>query len=100
MSSEVKIVYEDVENQLGNMKTATNSLKPAAEAPITGNTLDVVTKLTELSTKLETLLTKYQTALNTNIVTTGNSVAFMKETDQKISASMQCTVDVPRQVTR
>ena len=100
MSSEVKIVYEDVENQLGDMKTAANSLKPTAEAPITGNTLDVVTKLTELSTKLETLLTKYQTALNTNIVNTVNSVAFMKETDQKISASMQCTVDVPRQVTR
>jgi hypothetical protein len=90
MSNEVKIVYEDVENQLGDMKTAANSLKPTAEAPITGNTLDVVTKLNELSTLLETLLTKYQTVLNTNITTTTSSVAFMKETDANISTAMQC----------
>lgn len=90
MSSEVKIVYEDVENQLGDMKTAANSLKPTAEAPITGNTLDVVTKLTELSTLLETLLIKYQSVLTTNITTTSNSVAFIKETDENISTAMQC----------
>ncbi len=90
MSNEVKIVYEDVENQLGDMKTAINLLKPTAEAPITGNTLDVVTKLTELSTLLETLLTKYQSVLTTNITTTSNSVAFIKETDENISIAMQC----------
>jgi hypothetical protein len=90
MSNEVKIVYEDVENQLGDMKTAANSLKPPAEAPITGNTLDVVTKLTELSTLLETLLTRYRTVLNTNITTATNSVTFMKETDENISTAMQC----------
>lgn len=89
MSNEVKIVYEDVENQLVEMKTAANSLKPTAEASITGNTLDVVTKLTELSTLLETLLTKYQTVLTTNITTTSTSVAFIKETDENISTAMQ-----------
>jgi hypothetical protein len=90
MSNEVKIVYGDVENQLGDMKIAANSLKPSAEAPITGNTLDVVTKLTELSTLLEALLTKYQTVLTTNITTTSNSVAFIQETDENISTAMQC----------
>lgn len=90
MSNEVKIVYGDVENQLSDMKIAANSLKPTAEAPITGNTLDVVTKLTELSTLLETLLIKYQTVLTTNITTTSNSVAFIQETDENISTAMQC----------
>ena len=90
MSNEVKIVYEDVENQLRDMKTAANSLKPTAEAPITGNTLDVVTKLTELSTLLESLLIKYQTVLTTNITTTTNSIAFIQETDDNISTAMQC----------
>ncbi len=89
MSNEVKIVYEDVENQLVEMKTAANSLKPTAEAPITDNTLDVVTKLTELSTLLESLLIKYQTVLTTNITTTTNSIAFIKETDENISTAMQ-----------
>lgn len=93
MSTEVKIVYADVEMQLGEMTSATESLNPKAEPPITGNTMDVVTKLTELSTKLEQLLTKYQTVMNTNIQTTTSSVEFMNETDQKISTAMQCTVE-------
>ncbi|WP_144509668.1 YwqI/YxiC family protein [Bacillus sp. FJAT-22090] len=98
MSTEVKIVYADVETQLGEMTNATEMLNPKAEPPITGNTLDVVTKLTELSTKLEQLLTKYQTVLNTNIQTTTSSVEFMKESDEKISSAMQCTIDGPKQV--
>lgn len=96
MSTEVKIVYADVETQLAEMTNAAESLNPTAEPPITGNTMDVVTKLTELSTKLEQLLTKYQTVINTNIMTTSSSVEFMKETDEKISATMQNTVNGPR----
>ncbi|KQL36831.1 YwqI/YxiC family protein [Psychrobacillus sp. FJAT-21963] len=98
MSTEVKIVYAEVEAQLSEMTNAKDSLVPTAEPPITGNTLDVVTKLTELSTKLEQLLTKYQTVLTTNIQTTTSSVEFMNETDQNISTAMQCTIDGPKQV--
>ncbi|TQR21292.1 YwqI/YxiC family protein [Psychrobacillus vulpis] len=98
MSTEVKIVYADVETQLTEMTNALASLNPKAEPPITGNTMDVVTKLTELSSNLEQLLTKYQTVLNTNIRTTISSVEFMKESDEKISNVMQSTASGPRKV--
>jgi len=98
MSTEVKIVYADVEMQLGEMTNANESLNPKAEPPITGNTMDVVTKLTDLSTKLEQLLTKYQSVLNTNIMTTTSSVEFMNETDQKISTAMQGTINGPQRL--
>ncbi len=96
MSTEVKIVYADVESTIGDMTNAATVLNSKAEPPITGNTLDVVTKLTELSAKLETLLTRYQTVLLANSVTTTNSVKFMSESDEKVASVMQCTVDGPR----
>ena len=45
MSTEVKIVYADVEEQVGEMSSAAESLNTEAEPPITGNMLDVVTNL-------------------------------------------------------
>jgi len=93
MSTEVKIVYADVENQLGEMTGAVNLLNPKAEPPITGNTLDVVTKFNELSVKLDQLLVKYQTLTTKNIQTTAASVDFMEESDQKIATAMQCNVN-------
>lgn len=100
MSTEVKIVYADVENQLGEMTGAVDLLNPKAEPPITGNTLDVVIKFNELSVKLDQLLVKYQTLSTKNIQTTSTSVDFMKESDQKISAAMQCTIDGTGMVSR
>jgi len=91
--TEVKIVYADVKNQLGEMTSAVDQLNPKAEPPIMGNTLDVVTGYNELSVKLEQLLVKYQTLSTKNIQTTSASVDFMEESDQKISAAMQCTVN-------
>lgn len=98
MSTEVKIVYADVESKLVEITDTSNALNPKAEPPITGNTLDVVTKLTELSTQLEELLTKYQTVLNTNMLATSNSIGFMKEADRTISNAMQCTVPGTKKV--
>lgn len=100
MSTEVKIVYADVESKIAEMTLATTSLKPTAEPPITGNTLDVVTKLTELSTKLETLLTNYQRVLQANIATTTNSVQFMSESDETVASGMQNTLSGPKKVTQ
>ncbi len=88
MSQEVKIVYADVENQLIEMNKATESLDIKAEPSITGNTMDVVTKLTELSIQLERLLGSYQTLLIKNSKTTENSVAFMAESDRQLSAAI------------
>ncbi|WP_342514986.1 YwqI/YxiC family protein [Sporosarcina sp. FSL K6-1522] len=99
MATEVKIVYADVEAQLADMNKAAESLKPEAEKAITGNTLDVVTKLTELSTQLEQLLERYQKVLLANCQTTTNSIEFMRESDEKISSVMQCTVSGPMKVT-
>ncbi len=100
MTTEVKIVYADVESKISDMSNATTLLNPKAEPPITGNTLDVVTKLTELSTKLETLLTSYQTVLLANSVTTTNSMKFMSESDEKVASVMQCTLPGTKQVTQ
>ncbi|PKC52168.1 hypothetical protein RhiirA1_482134, partial [Rhizophagus irregularis] len=61
MSGEVKMVYADVEEQLGVIENATTSLNPTAEPAIEGNTLDVVTKLNELALELDRILTSYQT---------------------------------------
>ena len=98
MSTEVKIIYADVESATGEMTLAATSLKPTAEPPITGNTLDVVTKLTELSTKLETVLTKFQTVLQANITTTTKSVQFMSESDEEVASGMQCTLPGTKKV--
>ncbi|MBO0589179.1 YwqI/YxiC family protein [Sporosarcina sp. E16_8] len=100
MSTEVKIIYADVESKIGDMTNATTLLGPKAEPPITGNTLDVVTKLTELSTKLDTLLTSYQKVLLANSVTTTNSVQFMRESDEKVASVMEGTLSGPKMVTQ
>lgn len=100
MSVEVKIVYADVESQLTEVTNARESLNPKSEPPITGNTLDVVSRLTTLSTQLEQLLSKFQTVLSTNVQTTTNSVSFMKESDEKISSAMQCTIPGAKQVSQ
>ena len=88
MSEEIKIVYADVENQLEQMTASNEALNPTKEAPIEGNVLDVATKLNELSINLETLLIKYQQLLGENILTTKDSVTFMKETDETISTGI------------
>lgn len=88
MSNEVKVVYADVEEQLGVMENAASTLKPKAEPPIEGNMLDVVTKLNELSLQLEQVLTSYQAVLQNNIQTTENSVQYLKEQDQRISTTI------------
>ncbi|MFS0875603.1 YwqI/YxiC family protein [Solibacillus isronensis] len=88
MSNEVKVVYADVEEQLGVMESAASTLKPAAEPPIEGNTLEVVTKLNELSLQLEQILTSYQAVLQNNIQTTETSVQYLKEQDQRISTTI------------
>lgn len=95
MSSEVKMIYADIEAQLSEVESQAVALNPQAESPITGNTMDVVTKLTELSTQLETLLTSYQKVLLENISTTENSVRFMRESDETISKAIVATSKAP-----
>lgn len=96
MSTEVKMVYGEIEEQLGLMNDAATSLNPQGEPPITGNVLDTVTKLTELSERLEQLLTKYQTVLLQNIETTKNSVEYMRETDENVSTGIKGATSGPR----
>ena len=88
MSQEVKIVYADVENQLGDMYKVTEALDIKAEPPITGNTMEVVTRLTELSIQLEGLLGSYQALLIKNMKATENSVVFMRESDRQLSSAI------------
>lgn len=87
--SEVKIELGVVEGQLLTMTHATNALNPMAEQPITGNRLDVVTHLTELSTRLEQLLALYQSILINNIATTQRSVEYMQEADELVSTRIR-----------
>lgn len=98
MSNEVKVVYGDVEEQLGVMENATTSLNPTAEPAIEGNALDVVTKLNYLTLELERILTSYKQVLLNNIDTTRNSVQYMREQDQRVSTTISGTVTGPRRL--
>lgn len=98
MSGEVKMVYADVEEQLGVIENATTSLNPTAEPAIEGNTLDVVTKLNELALELDRILTSYQTVLLKNIETTRKSVQYMREQDQSISTNISGAATGPRRL--
>ncbi len=98
MSGEVKMVYADVEEQLGVIENATTSLNPTAEPAIEGNTLDVVTKLNELALELDRILTSYQTVLLKNIETTRKSVQYMREQDQRISTNISGAATGPRRL--
>lgn len=98
MSNEVKVVYADVEEQLGLMENANASLNPAAEPTIEGNTLDVVTKLNELALELEQVLTSYQLVLQNNIETTKKSVQYLREQDQRISTNISGAASGPRRL--
>ncbi|WP_409295965.1 YwqI/YxiC family protein [Peribacillus sp. SCS-26] len=95
MPAEIKVVFPEVEKNLGEMKNASESLDPSSVPPITGNKLDTVTELTELSKKLETVLAAYQNVLNKNIETTRKSVQHMKQTDEMIAGSISRAVPAP-----
>ena len=82
--TEMKVIYAEVENQLGEIVGAAEGLDPKAVPPISQNQLDVVTKLTTLQTQLETLLTNYKTLLLKNMETTEKSVDFIRTSDEQV----------------
>lgn len=88
MTTVIKMIYAVAEEQLSEMKDKANALNPQAEAPITGNVLEVSGKLNTLSKEIELLLSNYQTLLLTNIQSTKSSVQYMKEQDIKTSATI------------
>lgn len=92
MTTEIKMIYVEAEEQLGVMETEANGLNPKAEPEITGNVLEVATKLNSVAKELETLLTTYQTLLLDNVQASKNSVQYMKEQDEKISAAINGAV--------
>ena len=92
MTNEIKMIYAEAEAQLSLMETETNALDPKAAAEVTGNVLDVATKLNSVAKELENVLTTYQTLLLNNIKTSKNSVQYMKEQDEKISAAINGAV--------
>lgn len=92
MTTEIKMIYAEAEEQLGVMETEANALNPEAKPEITGNALDVATKLNSVAKDLETLLTTYQTLLLKNVQTSKKSVQYMKEQDEKISAAINGAV--------
>ena len=92
MTNEIKMIYAEAEAQLSLMETETNALDPKAAAEVTGNVLDVATKLNSVAKELENVLTTYQTLLLNNIKTSKNSLQYMKEQDEKISAAINGAV--------
>ena len=88
MTNEIKMIYAQVEEQLGVMEKEANTLNPKAEPEIIGNVLDVSTKLNRVARELEYLLTAYQALLLNNIQASKKSVQYMKEQDEKISTAI------------
>lgn len=88
MTNEIKMIYAQVEDQLGVMEAKANTLNPKAEPEVTGNVLDVATKLNSVAKELEYLLTAYQTLLLNNVQASKKSVQYMKEQDEKISTAI------------
>ena len=88
MSNIIKMIYAVAEGQLSEVEAITYDLNPAAEPIITGNVLQVADKLNDVSKQLEILLTNYQTLLLKNVQVTKKSVQYMKEQDEKISATI------------
>ena len=86
MTNEIMMIYVEAEAQLSVMETEMNALDPKAAAEITGNVLDVAAKLDSMAKELEHVLETYQTLLLNNIKTSKNSVQYMKEQDEKLSA--------------
>ena len=74
------------------METEANALDSNAAAEVTGNVLDVATKLDSMAKELEHVLETYQTLLLNNIKTSKNSVQYMKEQDEKLSAAINGAV--------
>ena len=92
MTNEIKMIYAEAEKQLSLMETETNALDPKVAAEVTGNVLDVATKLDSMAKELEHVLATYQTLLLNNIKTSKNSVQYMKEQDEKLSAAINDAV--------
>jgi len=94
--TEIKMKYAEVEAQIDLMKTAGSSLDPTKPEPITGNTLNVVDKLTSLTEELEGVLFHYQEILASNNQTTTSSVQSMKDADELISSGIHSSFHGPR----
>ena len=88
MTNEIKMIYAQAEEQLSLMEREANACDPKVAAEVTGNVLDVATKLNSVAKELENVLTAYQTLLLNNIQASKNSVQYMKEQDEKISAAI------------
>ncbi len=98
MSGEIKVVYGPVESQISKMNAAADSLQPKTEAPIEGNVMDVVDKLTDLARDLEACLSKYKAVLKNNIATTDKSVEHLRQMDENISQGISSTRGGPQQL--
>ena len=92
MTNEIKMIYAQAEEQLKVLEMETDALNPKVDQEIVGNLLDVATKLNSVAKDLESLLTTYQTLLLHNVQTSKNSVQYMKEQDEKISAAINGAV--------
>ena len=74
MTNEIKMIYAEAEAQLSVMETETNTLDPKAAVEVTGNVLDVATKLDSVAKELEHVFAIYRALLLNNIKTSKNAV--------------------------
>ena len=74
MTNEIKIIYAEAEAQLSAMETESNALDPKAAVEVTGNVLDVATKLDSVAKELEHVFVTYRALLMNNIETSKSSV--------------------------
>ncbi|MDQ0273322.1 YwqI/YxiC family protein [Cytobacillus purgationiresistens] len=87
MSSEIKILKNDVDEALSKLQSSTNALTTSLPASIgSNNVLDTVKKMNQLNQALNQVAEAYKALLQQNEESTRQSVEFMAEADKQISS--------------
>ncbi|GGB32447.1 hypothetical protein GCM10011409_07330 [Lentibacillus populi] len=89
MSEEIKLIFEDVENTLAELRASVQSLKPTSVVAITDNQLATADKLNMINQTLDQVITSYKTLLLNNEEATINSVKALKDTEEKAASAIQ-----------
>lgn len=90
MVNEIKVVHGEIEQSLAKVKSSTESLRSDLPKNIgKENSLEVVTKLTELNQMMEQMIDHYKQLLIRNEELTRQAVQDMAQADRDLSSHIK-----------